>query len=62
LNIDDEGAVIKALEDGSMNGTKHTNQKIMQLRNISKWLSQYGDKIWKSIKTSETIRSNIHDW
>jgi hypothetical protein len=62
LNIDDEGAVIKALEDGSMNGTKHNNQKIVELRNSSKWLSIYGDKIQKSVKAGETIRSNLHDW
>jgi hypothetical protein len=31
LNIDDKGGVIKALEDGLMNGTKHNNQKIMEL-------------------------------
>jgi hypothetical protein len=45
-----------------MNGTKHNNQKIMELRNSSKWLSRYGDKIWRPIKANETIHIYIHDW
>ena len=58
-----EAAVKRSLQDGSMNGKKHTDQEINALYYSSSWKERYSQYICRyPIADGETINDNLDRW
>jgi len=59
----DLAAVIEALKNGTMNGKKHTDEEINEMKKRSKqWKKNYSHFLCKQIHPASLITSKLKEW